>query len=82
MKREQAKEKAVFEAIDYFANSSEEKLELLQKHIDKIYDYFENKDILKRLDSLIRDYYVAKGYKLDGTWGFQVIISTKWEKNI
>lgn len=41
MTREEAKDKAVFEAIDYFMNSNEDKLKALQKHIDKIFDEYE-----------------------------------------
>lgn len=41
MTREEAKDKAVIDAIDYFANNNKEKLKMLQKHIDVIFDEHE-----------------------------------------
>ena len=39
-------------------------------------------DRLAELEAVIRDYYVAKGYKLDGTWGFHISINTGYKCKI
>lgn len=54
MTREEAKDKAVVDAIDYFANNNKEKIRMIQKHIDVIFD--EHESIVKTKDARIKEF--------------------------
>jgi len=55
MKKEEAIDRAVFHAIDYFGTTKEEKIEMVQKHMQVAYSEYEaeNKELREALEEVM-----------------------------